>query len=33
MMDLIVRMEKSELGPKIAMWAIVAIITYLVVKQ
>ena len=30
MMDLIIKMEKSDLGPKIAMWAIFAIIAYLV---
>jgi hypothetical protein len=33
MMDLIIRMEKSPLGPKIAVWTIVAIIAYLVVHQ
>ena len=33
MMYLIIRMEKSELGPKIACWAIVAIIVYLVITS
>ena len=33
MMDIIIRMEKSDLGPKIAGWAILAIIVYLVVVQ
>ena len=33
MMDLIIRMEKSELGPKIAGWAVVAIVVYLVIAQ
>jgi len=33
MMNLIIRMEQSELGPKIAMWLVVAIIIYLVIAQ
>jgi hypothetical protein len=33
MMDLIIKMEKSPLGPKIAMWAVVAMIVYLVIAQ
>ena len=33
MMDLIIRMEKSELGPKIACWEIVDIILYFVITS
>lgn len=33
MMDLIIKMEKSELGPKIAAWAVVAMVIYLVIAQ
>jgi hypothetical protein len=33
MMDLIIRMEKSELGPKIAAWLVVAMVVYLVIAQ
>lgn len=33
MMDLIIKMEKSHLGPKIAAWLVVAMIVYLVIAQ